>query len=530
MQTIRTQMKKMMNRERGVAMFMAIFALMLLTAISAGFVFMANTETAINANYRSSQQAYFAAKAGLEEARARIMTGGDIPPPAATPNTTAAGVIYVLNPTGSETIAPWDTSNPYFDNTLCKANYPALGLSYGNAGVACAATAPTGTAWKTSYASTLPGVGTSNAFPVKWTRITLKANRSSSPQTLDGSGNPTFPFAVNASTTSNDTMICWDGNKQILLPSGYTNCATPPAGNSNEFRPVYLLTSLAVLPNGSKRILSMEAADDPPFFSNSAINSQDYVTLNGALTIDGYDSCTCKCATVIQPSGKAEEDCSLPRLPYPPATSCLSDKYAIYSNSGVDQPNNAETITAGTNPVIAQNQTSKYDLDRMIDLYKNMAETKDVTLSPYTYSCTGSPVNCGTQSSQSFGVPPALPPTPPQAPADGSEPQVRQVTYVPGSLKLTSSAKGNGVLVIDGDLEINGGLEYYGLIIVKGVVKFTGGGSDKTNIYGSVLAGQSSIDQVVLGGSASIKYNRCALLNTSSPQPPRMLNVKEISF
>jgi len=33
-------LKKMTHRERGVAMFMAIFALLLLTAISAGFVFM----------------------------------------------------------------------------------------------------------------------------------------------------------------------------------------------------------------------------------------------------------------------------------------------------------------------------------------------------------------------------------------------------------------------------------------------------------------------------------------------------------
>src|SRR5436305_2220447 len=70
------------NNERGIALFMAIFALMLLSAIAAGFMYLANTETAVNANYRSGQQAYFAARAGLQEARLRIMKGN----PPATPN------------------------------------------------------------------------------------------------------------------------------------------------------------------------------------------------------------------------------------------------------------------------------------------------------------------------------------------------------------------------------------------------------------------------------------------------------------
>src|SRR5258707_3988064 len=63
------------NEERGIALFMAIFALLLLSAIAAGFMFLANTETMINSNYRQSQLAYFAARAGVQEARVRIMKG-----------------------------------------------------------------------------------------------------------------------------------------------------------------------------------------------------------------------------------------------------------------------------------------------------------------------------------------------------------------------------------------------------------------------------------------------------------------------
>jgi hypothetical protein len=236
----------------------------------------------------------------------------------------------------------------------------------------------------------------------------------------------------------------------------------------------------------------------------------------------------------------------------------------------VDSPAKSANVTAGTkdadgNPMpIAENQADKYDLDRLIDRYKNMAEAVDVSLKTYrtpsgqtrnssnqlcmlnadgtitsgcqetyNYSCGGSDTNCDTQSGQTFGVPPALPPTPPDAPVAASGTTIeRQVTYVPGDLKLTAAAKGNGVLVVEGNLEIAGGMEFYGLIVVKGVVTFTGGGSAPTNIYGSVLAGQSALDKIdtVVGGSAAIRYNRCALENVTSPQPPRMLNTREVQF
>ena len=67
------------NVERGVAMLFAILALMLLTAIGATLILMSTTETTINSNYRQEQVAYFGAKAGLEEARARMMAADPRP-------------------------------------------------------------------------------------------------------------------------------------------------------------------------------------------------------------------------------------------------------------------------------------------------------------------------------------------------------------------------------------------------------------------------------------------------------------------
>src|SRR5207245_594915 len=54
--------------QRGVALLMALMVLLLLTALAAALVFVSNTETSVNANYRRQQVLYFASKAGIEEA------------------------------------------------------------------------------------------------------------------------------------------------------------------------------------------------------------------------------------------------------------------------------------------------------------------------------------------------------------------------------------------------------------------------------------------------------------------------------
>ena len=70
---------------------------------------------------------------------------------------------------------------------------------------------------------------------------------------------------------------------------------------------------------------------------------------------------------------------------------------------------------------------------------------------------------------------------------------------------------------------------------ITGVVKFTGGGSSKTNIYGALLAGHQSIDEIsaedmVLGGSASIQYDFCALNSSNQPRPPSVISFRELMY
>ena len=45
------------NKERGIALLIVLMALFLVAAVGMGMIYMSNTETSINANYRDTQLA-----------------------------------------------------------------------------------------------------------------------------------------------------------------------------------------------------------------------------------------------------------------------------------------------------------------------------------------------------------------------------------------------------------------------------------------------------------------------------------------
>src|SRR6266446_1207304 len=100
--------------ERGVALIITLFALLLLTVIGMGMLVSAGTEGTIHSNYRDKQTALLAAMAGLQEARDRIQPATlNITPPTALPIVSAGNVVYIINPKSGETVAPWDPDNKY---------------------------------------------------------------------------------------------------------------------------------------------------------------------------------------------------------------------------------------------------------------------------------------------------------------------------------------------------------------------------------------------------------------------------------
>src|SRR5215475_3963078 len=58
--------------EKGIALLIAIFVVMLIGVMAIALIISSGTETALAGNYRSSTNVYYAAVAGLEEVRSRL--------------------------------------------------------------------------------------------------------------------------------------------------------------------------------------------------------------------------------------------------------------------------------------------------------------------------------------------------------------------------------------------------------------------------------------------------------------------------
>ena len=300
------------NRERGVALFVSIFALMLLMAIGAAMIFMSTTETSINSNYRQEEMAYFAAKAGAEEARARMMAsdpgsiacasalpaGAPCPSPV-TGNTsyplfdpaqiTQASmsplsnymIYYIVNP-GSGTSQPWKSTDPYADDELCHDGYTGLGLTVVAPDIRCAPVDLPATAY-VSYTSTLPFAGGSSALPYKWVRIAPKLNSSIGYLTGTGSTASVSHYTANTNSTetvnggtqtvniNGTTPMCWDGQEEVALTTTTTapfvsDCSKMTNAAGAAMTNVYLVTALGVSSNrasAARKVVQSEVALQP---------------------------------------------------------------------------------------------------------------------------------------------------------------------------------------------------------------------------------------------------------------------------
>ena len=276
------------NSERGIALFFSIFALLLLMAIAGALTFVSTLETSVNSNYRQEQLAYFAAKAGIEEARARMMPSDPntinstgTPLPTVAPTTANGSIVYIVNPGATaNSVQPWSSTNKYVDDELCHDGYAGVSPNLYTAaqvvapGVRCTSDGtatgtpvlPSGTAWYTSYTSLLPFNGTSAAVPFKWVRISPKLNSSVSFLNVSTSTATINNYTVNTSKSAT-TLICWNGTQELPLNATSTNCSQMLNSAGSPMTPVYLVTSLGVSPMGARKMVQAEAAltPVPPF-------------------------------------------------------------------------------------------------------------------------------------------------------------------------------------------------------------------------------------------------------------------------
>ena len=243
------------QREQGIALLLSILCLLLLTAVAAGMMYLSATETAINGNFKSEESAYFAARAGVEEVRDRILPANantiNASLPTALPSG-AGGVLYVLNGVSAANIT--NNTSPYFDDELCH-DFTAIGSWYESTSTnqRCT-TLPSGSTWYTCVPSTCSASNSAyatSAFPLeyKWVRLTLKSNNSTA-YAVNGNSADTFP-------------VCWNGTSEVVTTGGPLPITTQCANLKPVATPVYLVTALAVMPNRGKRVVQQEIAETP---------------------------------------------------------------------------------------------------------------------------------------------------------------------------------------------------------------------------------------------------------------------------
>src|SRR5205823_6096311 len=251
--------KKNRNSEKGIALFVAIFTVLLITAIGAGMIMLTMTDTTISGNFRDEQKAFFAAKAGMEEVRDRFRSGAANSLAASLPVTkpgNANAFLYVLNPKNAEADTPWVTNGSasvYPDTEICTEMSNMSAACGGNPPV------PAGGGWYTSTTASA-SYAMNPVSSWKWTRINLKTNATAS-------GTSTINRVD--TTVAANALVCWNGATEVA-----TTLATCAALNPN-YLPVYVMTTLAVTPSGSRRMVQAEAI------------SNKFPTLPGPMIFDG---------------------------------------------------------------------------------------------------------------------------------------------------------------------------------------------------------------------------------------------------
>jgi hypothetical protein len=365
------------TREKGVALLLAMLSLLLITAVAFGAIYVSTTEDSINNNFKTEETEYFAARAGVEEARNRLVSnsldqsGNSITLTSPTlPTATPDGggkVLYILNGVTLAQVTTPPTAgspNPYFDDELCH-DVPggAGGIVSTPQNVRCTTTLPS------TSITTTPSIAP-YALDYKWVRVMLKEN---------GSG----AYPVAASPVTNP--VCYDGSQlSEVTTTSVANCNQ--AGSLPNASPVYLVTSLAVSGNGKTRRLVQEEL---------AL----YVKYNPQYSVYGV-STACPAVTF---SGNGKTGSFNSSAENPPA----------------EPPSNTNTVSGapvGTNGGISLSGNA------------SIAGAADVASNPPCYQLSGhpSPPTSTSISPETFPVPPYPNPAPPTS-------TVAQTTLTPGS-------------------------------------------------------------------------------------------------
>ena len=545
--------------QRGVALLIAVFSLLLISAVAVSLIVMSSTESAVTWNYKRSTAVFYASQAGLEEARERLVAsaadtvrGNPMFPNEALP--VPGQMLYIVNPApGDPAFNPQTGPAAYLDTEYqqeCWATHlvgtpcPTIPL-------------PVPDPTKLTVSSAMATAGGLPPLNYKWVRITLKTEAASGVD-LNGDGILDGTTAVRVQSTDNQCLPgmagCTNDPNQVLTTS-----------------PVYRLTALALDPFGSRRMVQAEVAEMPVVNPNGAIASQAAVTINGNFNAFGawppIVTATCNSSSgkgvVVSTCGGYEKgqvvaNCNVLYDPTTDTCAGVPRSHKDYCNvaNAVNAVASAGSISAGNydevpdkrasctitgpgcistvSPLLALNANVPnwpYNMDEIMAMFappvtEPITNVKGISCGAFDLNgnrtCNGQGVQIGTL--------PSPWPTPPNTQQANNVPRlVFADVGAGGLLKLTGESSGSGLLVVNGDLAIGAGFQWYGEILVHGVVTFLGGGATPTNVIGGLIAGKSVVNaNTTTGGSVSVIYNSCAYRNFNLYQPLRYLSFREI--
>jgi hypothetical protein len=475
------------REERGIALLIAIFVLLLISVVAIALIVSSGTESAMAGNYRTATGVYYAALAGLEEGRGRLLGKNA----GAFNNTAPAGFIpspfpmgqpvYIINPVGGETVAPWDPASTYPDKEYNQEFLASTGSSLPNPSPS------------TASVSTVAGV---QGPLYKWVRINAISEKS-------------LGLYVDGDTTRDNQVLYYDSTVPKLTKGGTQQ--------------VLEITSLAVLPNGSQKMLQYLVALVPanlPSFP-SGLNFPAALTIaggsgngvtfgpptsNASYWVSGVDLtsvpyCTAGPAVdaigVFDDPDKATVSAAIPGP--------MQTKYDGKPNPPNPRPDVANVIANGSFPSTLQTP-SKLD-----SLAQAIIANADVIAPPGGGNATGSDLTPLLWSSSN---------------PNGMSSTNPLTVVVNGDLDLNGWRNtGYGLLLVTGNLNYDPHASWQGMVLVIGKGTVTGSKSGSGEFDGAVFVaktrdssgnllsdpnlGKASVTFTSNMGGNGIRYSSC---------------------
>jgi hypothetical protein len=497
--------------EAGVAMLIAIFALLLISVIAIALIVSSGTQSALASNYRTSTSAYYAGLAGLEEARGRLLwrnlnyVNNAIPgfmQASGNPSMTLSQVLYILNPAS---VVPTDlsSSNPYADNEYLQE----FGIPVTSATV------------QTTNSVSNVGVGSGPLF--KWVRVTPVTEASlgldvNNDHYLD----PVSPLYYDP------THLSVNGTVKPGLVTGPPN---PPAVPLQALE----VTALAVIPPNTKKLLQYAVV---PGTVN--LNFSAGLTLAGNNVVyKGPAGANSALFTVNGNDNTVNRTCTTPLASPVP--------YAIgYTNGGDNSKTNIVSGTSaqpgnylGTAPplppatpsvaLVALPPPSMQKPSALDSLVATVTQSADAVLSPLlpATSVTGSQLPSAMNSSYPMTI------------------------VINGDLDLTGwHNAGYGLLLVTGNLIYDPDASWYGIVLVIGKGQVAGVNAGVGRIQGAMFVAQtrdpltgslladpnlgaasvdfSNLNPTVVG--VGIFYDSCWINTALRPTTYQVLSFREI--